>query len=190
MTAPIPTDEPENAENLDLALVAAARELAIEAHASINQHYDGWPYSRHLTQVAAAANTWRHLLPAAEQSAALAGAWVHDVLEDVSSISYNDLRHKLSPDIAEISYLLATPKGRNRAERHNQAYYQEMSTHRVATFVKLADRLANVAYSVEGRNARMLGIYQQEAAHFARFLRPAWPELAPMWAQLDALLNT
>ena len=171
-----------------MTLTDHARTYATRQHAAIGQLYDGQPYATHLEAVAALARQYQHLLPPQQQPVAVAAAYTHDLIEDCR-LTYNDVKTELGAEVAEISYLLATPKGRSRAERHCDAYYQEMSTSEVATFVKLCDRLANVANSAsQGASGRMLGLYQREHAHFGRFLRPAWPGLAPLWQVLDAQL--
>ncbi|MDO7847588.1 hypothetical protein Q5H92_14555 [Hymenobacter sp. M29] len=108
-------------------------------------------------------------------------------MED-TGITYNDLKQTTNEEIAEVAYLLQTPKGRNRKERHCDAYYQEMATNREAVYVKVADRIANTQYSLD-QGSSMFTKYQQEYPHFQTFLRLAWPELEPMWQHLDHLYS-
>ena len=171
-----------------LSLPEKARHYALAQHGQIGQLYDGQPYATHLEAVARLARQHGHLLGSeADRQLALAGAYVHDIIEDCR-VTYNDVSAATSAEVAEIAYLLATPKGRNRAERHRDAYYQEMAASEVATYVKICDRLANAAHS-RATGGPMLARYRQENAHFGRWLRPAWPGFAPLWAQLTALLD-
>ncbi|UYZ60096.1 phosphohydrolase [Hymenobacter latericus] len=160
-----------------------AQQYATAQHAG--QFYDGFPYTMHLEQVHAVCCNFTHLLPDLQDlHHAFAGAWVHDVIEDCR-VTYNDVKAATNEAVAEIAYLLATPKGRSRADRHCDAYYEEMSRNRLATFVKIADRIANAEYSRD-MGSSMLNRYRSEQAHFAKFLRPAWLEFEPMWHRLDA----
>lgn len=161
---------------------------ASQAHDATGQRYADQPYSYHLGKVAEQVVKFFYLLKTArERVIAHKGAWVHDLLEDIKTISYQDLKKKYGYDVAEISFLLDTGKGRTREERHCDAYYLAISGNRLATFVKIADRLANAEASfISG--GRMLTRYRQEHAHFSKFLRPAYPEFEPMWAQLDVFL--
>lgn len=167
-----------------------ARAYAQQQHKAIKQKYDGkLDYSHHLNGVEWYAKWHADLL---EQDMgdmdyywlALAGAQVHDLLEDCP-VSYNDVVKATNVEIAELAFLLATPKGRTRAERHCDAYYQEISTSLVATFVKLCDRLANLQYSLDNKS-RMFYRYKEEHEHFQKLLRPAWPQLEPLWDALDS----
>ena len=70
---------------------------------------------------------------------------------------------------AEIVYALTNDKGRTRAERAGEKYYQGIRETPYAPFVKLADRLANITYSFthcNEANAYMKDVYRQELPHF------------------------
>ena len=161
-------------------------DFASAAHASVNQLYDGMPYVEHLHEVAEYAAMFGYLIgDSPTRTLAICCAYCHDILEDVR-ISYNDLAKATCSSVAEVAYLLQTPKGRNRAERHCTAYYEGIAADKMATFIKLCDRLANVAYSKRSQSS-MHAKYKAEHAHFAAILQPAYPEFAPMWAKLEEL---
>ena len=71
---------------------------------------------------------------------------------------------------AEIVYALTNDKGRTRAERAGEKYFQGIRSTPYAPFVKLCDRLANVTYSCSvdsGRNGdRMREVYKGEMGVF------------------------
>ena len=70
---------------------------------------------------------------------------------------------------AEIVYALTNDKGRTRAERAGEHYYQGIRETPYAPFVKLADRLANTTYSfthANQSNTHMREVYQQEQPYF------------------------
>ena len=70
----------------------------------------------------------------------------------------------------EIVYALTNDKGRNRAERAGEKYYQGIRATPYAPFVKLCDRLANVTYTCSidsGKSgSRMREVYKGEMGHF------------------------
>ena len=165
--------------------VEAARTYATACHAAVNQRYDEHPYSFHLGMVADMARTFQELLPSEQRDVAVAGAWVHDVIEDTRQ-TYNDVVKAVGVEIAEVAYALTNEKGRTRAERASDAYYAGIRANPVAWFVKLCDRLANVAHSAR-QGGRMVEVYRREHPEFRAKL---WkPELEPMFERLEQLLG-
>ncbi len=163
-------------------LQARAQAIANEAsavHAGVNQFYDKTlPYSFHLESVAK--NTARYadrvLADDAADELILAiwfGAWFHDSIED-ARLTYNDVRKiaskYLSDEYAllatEVVYALTNEKGRTRAERADERYYDLIRNTPYAPLVKVADRLANIEYSVGKGQAGMAGMYTAELPHF------------------------
>ena len=70
---------------------------------------------------------------------------------------------------AEMVYALTNDKGRTRAERAGERYYQGIRETPYAPFLKLADRLANITYSFTHGNAsnnHMKEVYKEELPHF------------------------
>ena len=68
-------------------------------------------------------------------------------------------------------YALTNEKGRTRAERANDKYYQGIRETPYAPFLKLSDRLANAGYSCSqvgsgAGNSRMKQVYSSEWPHF------------------------
>ena len=49
--------------------------------------------------------------------------------------------------VADIVYCVTDEKGKNRKERKNDKYYQELKENKLAVFVKLADLAANTLFS-------------------------------------------
>lgn len=166
-------------------LVRMAREYATACHAAANHTYDGKPYSFHLAMVADMVDRFHVLLPADQRELALAGAWVHDVIEDARQ-TYNDVVKATNVEVAEVAYALTNEKGRTRDERANDRYYDGIRENPTACFVKICDRLANAAHAVDG-GSRMADVYRREYAHFWSKL---WrPEFAPMFDHLAELLG-
>ena len=160
-------------------VVDEIRQAAHELHASVNQTYDGdKPYGFHLDMVATAVFEYGHLVCENENDLLplLFGAYFHDSIED-ARLTYNDVTKlalrwmdgQQALTAAEIVYALTNDKGRTRAERAGERYYQGIRETPYAPFVKLADRRANITYSCQGHgeaNAHMREVYRKELPHF------------------------
>ena len=165
------------------AHVAVLAEAAAQCHAAVNQTYDGYlPYAFHLRLTASYALRFLPLLQLdeAQGETVLAAAYFHDTLED-ARLSYNDLNallnrlkdeHQLRLDVraaAEAVYALTNDKGRTRAERAGDAYYQGIRETPFAPFLKMCDRLANLRYSTLWTpRQRMAQVYAEEMPHFLK----------------------
>ncbi len=155
------------------------KESAHALHAGVNQTYDKvHPYGFHLDIVADSVYKYGHLvcLDEADVLPMFFGAYYHDSIED-ARLTYNDttkiaLRYMTDRQAymaAEVVYALTNDKGRNRAERAGERYYQGIRETPYAPFVKLADRLANIRYSFthsNESNAHMKEVYRDELPHF------------------------
>lgn len=156
------------------------RDKAHRAHFLVNQHYDGHlPYGHHLDMVVKEVQKFGHEVVKSEDEILplIFGAYFHDAIED-ARLSYNDLlsiaRTLMPEDSAlagvEIAYALTNEKGRNRAERAGDKYYEGIRATPFAPFVKLADRLANARYCAShpdrSTSSRMMCVYAGELQHF------------------------
>ena len=144
----------------------------IEQHRKTNHQYDKYlPYEFHLRMVVNAANQFEHLLASREpefiESIKLA-CWGHDLIED-TRVSYNDVKNVLGHKAADMVYAVTNEKGRNRAQRANSKYYEDIRSTKGAVFVKLCDRIANVQYS-KMTGSRMFLIYRKENESFGKSL--------------------
>lgn len=159
------------------AVAAVIKAAAHELHAHVNQSYDkGLPYSYHLDMVVD--NVMRYADEVCIEDADILplyfGAYFHDSIED-ARLTYNDvtkIAKRFMTDqqaymAAEIVYALTNEKGRNRAERANERYYEGIRTTPYAPMVKLADRLANMTYSCALSDcSAMKPVYAAELPHF------------------------
>jgi len=156
------------------------RLAAHELHRSVNQSYgEGLPYSYHLDMVVSGVREFGHLVCACEEDVLplLFGGYYHDSIED-ARLTYNDVMHEARMMMTEeqalmgteIVYALTNDKGRTRAERAGEKYYEGIRKTPYAPFVKLCDRLANVTYSCSidsGRDGnRMREVYKHEMSKF------------------------
>lgn len=162
-----------------------ARIYASEKHRDANHMYDQYPYEFHLQMVANAAEQFLHLIPKDAQENVLAGCWVHDVIEDARE-TYNDVKKALNEDVAELAFALTNDKGRTRAERAGNKYYEGIRNTPYATFIKLCDRIANVTHS-RNTGSRMLDLYRKENTTFIEKLYNE--KYSEMIAHLEELLK-
>ena len=161
--------------------IETIRQSAHKLHEHVNQSYDGvHPYGFHLDMVADSVYKYGYEVCAGEEDVLplFFGAYYHDSIED-ARLTYNDVkaaaRRYMSDGqafvAAEIAYALTNDKGRTRAERAGEKYYQGIRETPYAPFVKLADRLANISYSFahcNEANVHMKGVYQKELPHFLK----------------------
>ena len=167
------------------AQIGEIRQMAHDLHQNVNETYgENLPYGFHLDMVAEGLRDYGHLVCAAEADILplFFGAYFHDSIED-ARLSYNDVmrqaRALMNEDQAfmatEIVYALTNEKGRNRAERAGERYYQGIRTTPYAPFVKLCDRLANVTYSCTidagGQVNHMKEVYKNEMGEFLMSIR-------------------
>ena len=165
--------------------IVQIRYSAHSLHASVNQNYDQvHPYGYHLDMVAKLVQRYGYYVCSDEADVLplLFGAYYHDAIED-ARCTYNDVlrtaRQFMDEEqallAAEIVYALTNDKGRTRAERAGERYYQGIRSTPYAPLVKLADRLANATYSFRhlnekndfsGLNAQMKEVYRREMPHF------------------------
>lgn len=164
----------DNAETIN-----AIKDSAHNLHANVNQHYDGTlPYGFHLDMVADSIYKYGDEVCADADDVLplFFGAYYHDSIED-ARLTYNDviaealrfMDKRQALVAAEIVYALTNDKGRTRAQRAGAKYYRGIRKTPYAPFMKLADRLANITYSCQGKNennCHMREVYRRELPHF------------------------
>ena len=160
-------------------VIGQIKASAHQLHEHVNQTYDKvHPYGFHLDMVVQSVYRYGYEVCAAERDVLplFFGAYFNDSIED-ARLTYNDVKKSaqrwMDEDqaymAAEIVYALTNDKGRTRAERAGERYYQGIRETPYAPFVKLADRLANISYSFthsNEANAHMKDVYRQELPHF------------------------
>lgn len=147
------------------------------------------PYSFHLDAVEAQGKKFLHLLPdvdvvneensrshPVEIKEIVKFALIsHDAIED-ARMTYNDLKeimadmmgnYKAAVMAADIVYCVTDEKGKSRAERKSDKYYQELKENRLAVFVKLADLAANTLFS-KLSGSKMYDKYKKEWPKFKK----------------------
>lgn len=165
--------------------ITAIKTTAEEIHRNVNQYYDEMPYSYHTDMVCdlfmqygsicfesvADMNKWGLV--------GVFGAAFHDTIED-ARLTYNDVKsiaqkmkcfgEEEAILAADIVYALTNEKGKNRAERENNKYFNGIKETPYAACIKLCDRYANALYA-NARRTSMAEKYSKEMATFlARLL--------------------
>lgn len=162
---------------------------SITAHSDTNHYYDEYlPYEFHLRMVVKAAKDFIKLVPKEKREDVIAACWLHDSIEDARK-SYNDIKNITNQYVAEMVRAVTNyGRGRDRNERMPDFVYDDIKNTEFATFVKLADRIANVQYS-KMTGSSMFKKYSKEQEHFKTKLFVEG-QLAEMWEYLDNLFNS
>lgn len=159
----------------------------IEQHQKTNHYYDTYlPYEFHLKMVVQAAQDFMYCAENQWSELEIA-CWGHDLIEDTRT-SYNDCKIVLGEYAADIIYAVSNEKGKNRAERANDKYYQGIVNTKGAVFVKLCDRIANVQYS-KMTKSKMFDMYKSEHPNFLHHLSPLPSSYSPIDRYLINLFN-
>lgn len=144
----------------------AAQLVAKMAHKG--QKYGQHPYTFHLAMTVQV--LYHHRLFGVYAAA----GWLHDVLED-TDMRREELAMAFGQEVSRIVWAV-TGEGRNRKER-NQSIYRKMRMVPGAGTVKLADRIANVHWSLVTQDDRF-EMYLKEDAEFTK----AVDEIAVPWS--------
>ena len=177
---PLEEELPDELKTLDWfymdETIEKAKKYAIDCHNKTSHQYNGKPYDIHLQMVFDTAKKFIHLIPAEQQRNVLAACWVHDVIEDCRQ-TYNDVKNATNVEVAELAYALTNEKGKNRKERANDKYYDDIKQTPFATFIKVCDRIANYEYS-RIQKSRMAALYEKEMNDFiAKLYNAKYDEL-------------
>ena len=167
-----------------MSLQNLAQILGPQLHREANHLYDGYlPYEFHLRLVESTARRFINLVRVEHHDVVLAACWLHDVLEDTRT-SYSYIVKNVSEEVAELVFAVTNSKGRNRAERADDAYYEGINSTPNAVFLKLCDRIANVKYGVL-TDSQMVKMYLNENETFLSKLRISQYE--PMILSLNTI---
>lgn len=175
-------------------------EYAINKHRDTGHFYDKMiPYEFHLAMVEREVQNFTKIIGELQAEFKIApsyymlcsimvqAAYGHDLIEDCR-VTYNDLIASGFDKIAaDIIYAVTNEKGKTRAERANEKYYQGIKDTPGATFIKVCDRIANVKYGLITKSS-MVEKYRGE---FEKFKENLYEDIyKPMFDYLWKLLNT
>lgn len=161
----------------------------IQQHQQTSHFYDTYlPYEFHLRMVVQVGREFDIFNDNSPNDYLELALWGHDLIEDTRT-SYNEVKLKLGERTADVIYAVTNEKGKNRAERANNKYYQGILDCQGALSVKLCDRIANIRYSLMTKS-RMLEMYRKENDEFCKklWLEGARDKDAKMFNHLSNLL--
>lgn len=134
-----------------------ARNLALEKHK--NQKYGIYAYKIHLTNVV---NVLLHFGVDFKEDVLIMSAWLHDILEDTNT-SKSLLFSNFGEEVREIVELVSNCNDTAKTNVENKrATFTKISTNDKAIIIKLADRIANVEFSLLHGNIEKIKKYKEE----------------------------
>lgn len=166
-------------------LFAKAYTYAVHAH--MGQLYGGnvsVPYTHHLIDVVQVLTDYSITL-----DYLLAAAMLHDVVED-TDVSIKEVYEQFGDEVGSVVEAVTKPPGPRR--RVEKTYLQQIQGHRGAILVKLADRIANVEHSWQGRDSQLFMYYDEYPLFRSMLLDPKLGRESTeyrLWDRLDALLH-
>jgi (p)ppGpp synthase/HD superfamily hydrolase len=153
--------------------VARARRYAEQAHGAIDHRrkYSGRPYVEHLERVA------QRVAGVCDDRAAIAAAWLHDVVEDTPA-THSDIKRAFGEYVAELVFALTDQKrtGFNRAQRKAADRARLASAPPSAQTVKLADLIDN-AEDIAANDPNFGRVYLHEMGELLDVLTKGDPKL-------------
>lgn len=135
--------------------------FALNMHHSVRQCYDDkYPYFKHLLMVVESVRKFNYLLDEKDRLNAIMIALLHDSIEDCR-LTYNDIKKLYGSVVANGVFACTESTGRNRKERHDEAYFNRINNDFLGKFVKLCDIYANTKYGYS-TGSRMSKLYKGE----------------------------
>jgi (p)ppGpp synthase/HD superfamily hydrolase len=154
-------------------LVARAQRYAERAHNAIDHRrkYSGRPYTEHLARVAARVEQATH------DAAAVAAAWLHDVVEDTPS-THEEIEREFGPQVAALVFALTDVDKSfgNRAARKAFDRARLARAPALAHTVKLADVIDN-AEDIAENDPHFARVFLREMEALLAVLTAGDPQL-------------
>jgi (p)ppGpp synthase/HD superfamily hydrolase len=146
--------------------IEVAKSFAIEKHG--DQKYGTYPYEVHLTNVVNVLLR-NDILPTTEETIDLwIGAWLHDVLED-TNVTKEELIDNFGIAVYEMVNSLTDGESGDRKEK-KEVMYQKLVLNQNGIIIKLADRIANLEFSIINNNSKKIKLYVDENNDLNRYL--------------------
>jgi (p)ppGpp synthase/HD superfamily hydrolase len=114
-------------------------------------------------------------------------AWLHDSIED-TAVNTKLVQDYFGDDVYKLVEAVTDKPGKNRAARHEATYTALRTVGTRAVALKLADRIANVEYSIAMGDIDKLKMYRHEHLFFKNTLAKPFEHIA-MWEHLNRLLR-
>lgn len=138
------------------------------------------PYEHHLIDVYAVLSRFNVI-----DEDLLVAAFLHDTVEDTDT-TIEDIKDMFGDNVADIVGRVTNEPGKNRKERHEKTY-PKIQASTDATTLKLADRIANVEFSI-ANTSKQIGMYKKEHKNFRSLLYKPGVHDA-MWRHLDFMIG-
>lgn len=146
-----------------------ARTFAIKSHG--DQKYGDYPYEIHLGNVVSVLLRFG-VVPDSETNVNLiAAAWLHDVVED-TPVTFEVLESVFNSEVARIVFAVTDEPGDTRKERKEKTYVK-LAQSPDGVILKLADRIANVEFSLVHGNMDLVDMYHKEQPGFEAAIKAA-----------------
>lgn len=140
------------------AKIDHAKSFAIEKHG--DQKYGTFHYEIHLINVLNVL-VRNNILPNSERNIDLwISAWLHDILEDTET-SGQELADEFGDNIYETVWALTDEGAGNRNEK-KQMMYKKLVLNQDGIIIKLADRIANLEFSIINGSKEKIEMYISE----------------------------
>jgi (p)ppGpp synthase/HD superfamily hydrolase len=177
---------PDGGSMTDDDLVDRARRYAQRAHDAIDHRrkYSGRPYTEHLARVAA------RVAEITSDPAAVAAAWLHDVVEDTPS-THAEIEREFGPRVAELVHALTDvdKASGNRTARKAADRARLAQAPALAHTVKLADLIDN-ADDIARNDPHFARVFLREMGALLDVLTAGDPQLQAEARALHARLAT
>ena len=135
-----------------------ARNLALEKHK--NQRYGIYPYEVHLTNVVSVLLHFGFTFE--EDELIISAAWLHDIIED-TAIDEAYVSTHFGEEICEIVSAVSNHRDEANTKLENKRItFSKIAINEKAIIVKLADRIANVEFSILHENVKLINKYKKE----------------------------
>lgn len=160
----------------------AAEAVATMSHKE--QMYGTFPYVKHLGDVVAVLIRF-----GVKDQDILCAGWLHDSLED-TELTPLAIEATFGRRTLDLVQRVTNEAGANRKERHEKTYPKIMASADALT-LKLADRIANVEYSILSEDKGKMKMYKKEYKEFRRILNNPSDSILnkKLWEHLDFLIG-
>lgn len=151
--------------------------------------YNGLDFGFHLDCVIAQLDRFDFLLQDEEYDIAYRAACCHDLMED-ARVSYRTLERQIGEKAADIVYKVSNEVAKSRAESFARTL-PKIRGDKLATYVKLCDRIANVTFNLLTCNNHYSREYFEEYKEFKEILfipEQTWG-FEPIWEHLDLVVS-
>ena len=146
--------------------IEVAKSFAIKKHG--DQKYGTYPYEVHLSNVVNVLLR-NNILPTTEDTIDLwIGAWLHDVLEDTNATK-EELIDMFGVAVFEMVNSLTDGEFGDRREK-KEVMYQKLVLNQNGIIIKLADRIANLEFSIINNNSKKIKLYVDENSDLNKHL--------------------